>query len=41
MPGITKARYLKIAATAAQIVIEAGGLDIDEMPQSERLPLLK
>lgn len=41
MPGITKARYEQISLTAAQIVIEAGGLDIDDMPQSERLPLLK
>jgi hypothetical protein len=41
MPGITKARYLEIAATAAQIVTEAGGLAIDKLPQSERLPKLK
>lgn len=40
MPGITKDRYQEIAATAAQIVTEAGGLDIDDMPQSERIPLL-
>jgi hypothetical protein len=41
MPGITKARYQQIAASAAQIVTEAGGLTADGLPQSERQPLLK
>lgn len=41
MAGITKARYEEIAATAAQIVTEAGGLAVDSLPQAERPPLLR